>query len=133
MTGEGRGCGGTDVRRWRSFAQGAIAILIVLVPGTALAQDADEGHGVDPVPIACSVSGYDLIIENTGTEPIASGASVEWSVPFAREAGNHVLTATLEPGGRVFLSGILSPSYLDSGKECVASLGPVEEASPLTP
>jgi hypothetical protein len=78
------------------------------------------------------VSGYDVIVHNTGTEAIASGRSVEWSVPFARVDGVHVLTSDLEPGARVFLAGALGSNFLSSKAACEASLatGPAASDSP---
>jgi hypothetical protein len=99
-----------------------VVVLTLLLPGAALAQ---EVAGGDPAALTCTVLGYDVIIRNPGSDPIGSGASLEWSVPFARMEGSHVLTAELEPEGRLFLSGILGSNYLDAGAECTASVGDV--------
>jgi hypothetical protein len=95
---------------------GVAVTLGLLVSGAALAQEPADGG------VACSVSGYDVIIRNTGTDPIASGMAVNWSVPFARVEGSHALTAVLEPGGRVFLTGALGSNFLSSSAECAAGL-----------
>lgn len=101
----------------RSRVPAGVAVAFgLLVSGAALAQEPADGG------VACSVSGYDVIIRNTGTDPIASGASVNWSVPFARVEGSHALTAVLDPGGRVFLTGALGSNFLSSSAECVAGL-----------
>lgn len=96
---------------------GVTVALGLLIAGAALAQQ----EPADP-SVACRVSGYDVIIRNTGTEPIASGVSVDWSVPFARMEGSHVLTAVLDPGARVFLNGALGSNFLSSSAECVVGL-----------
>lgn len=94
-------------------------MLAIQVPSTAGAVQVSAG----PPVIVCTVAGYDVIIHNTGTDPIVSGTPVDWSVPFARKQGSHLLTGELEPGGRVFLSGILSPSWMEPGGDCEASMG----------
>lgn len=96
---------------------GVTVTFALLAASSALAQEEPADAGV-----ACSVSGYDVIIRNEGTDPIASGASVNWSVPFARMEGSHVLTAVLDPGGRVFLTGALGSNFLSSDAECVTGL-----------
>jgi hypothetical protein len=122
------------VRDWSRPVAGVVVTLILLVPSTALALEkvgkpvagtvvAQGEGGGEPAVLTCAVSGYDVIIRNIGAEPIASGASVVWSVPFARMEGSHVLTAELEPEGRLFLSGVLGSNYLDPGAECMASPG----------
>lgn len=106
---------GTDLIR--APLPAGMAVMLGLIAGGALAQQEPFNAGV-----ACSVSGYDVIIRNTGTEPIASGSAVNWSVRFARMEGSHVLTAVLEPGGRVFVNGALGSNFLSSSAECVAGL-----------
>ncbi len=101
---------------------------------TALAQEGPtpaEPAPTESAGVACTVSGYDVIIRNNGTDPIASGASVEWSVPFARKEGSHALTKDLEPGGRVFLAGALGSNFLSSKAQCEATLG-AQAAQPAT-
>jgi hypothetical protein len=115
-----------------SLAAGIVFTLGPLVAGTALAQEkaGDPVQATTPVEqepaapgtVVCTVSGYDVIIHNKGGDPIASGASVEWSVPFARMDGIHVLTKDLELGGRMFLTGALGSNFLSSEAECEASL-----------
>ena len=97
----------------------------LFLAGAALAQDASTTPA-EPSGVTCTVSGYDVIIHNKGDAPIASGASVQWSVPFARKEGSHALIKDLEPGGRVFLAGALGSNFLSSKAECEATLGTAE-------
>jgi hypothetical protein len=113
------------VRRSSNLTRGVVVSLTLLAPFAAFAEDGAE----DAPVVACTVSGYDLIIHNRGTDTIASGISVGWSVPFARKQGSHTLAADLEPAGRVFLSGILSPSWMEPGGDCVATIA-AEEPPP---
>src|SRR5687767_6883704 len=112
----------------------AVVVFGLVVSSAVLAQ---EGVApVEPAPadasgVACTVSGYDVIIRNNGTDPIASGASVAWFVPFARMDGSHTLTKGLEPGGRVFLAGALGSNFLSSKAECEVTLG-AQAAQPTT-
>ncbi|GLQ53955.1 hypothetical protein [Devosia nitrariae] len=114
-----------------TLSAGVAVTLWLLVSGAALAQEPAGDAPAATTPgqqepgdpgVVCSVSGYDVIIRNTGTDPIASGAAVNWSVPFARVEGSHALTAVLDPGGRVFLTGALGSNFLSSSAECVAGM-----------
>lgn len=123
------------VRHPVSYRLTACAVIAtgLAASGIALAQEGAtlaEPAPAAPGGVACTVSGYDVIIRNNGTDPIASGASVEWSVPFARKEGSHALTKDLEAGGRVFLAGALGSNFLSSKVECEATLG--AQAQPAT-
>lgn len=89
-----------------------------LLCGVVIAQDA-----ADESPVRCKVSGYDVIVYNEGTEPVPLGTVIAWSVPFARMEAEHTLTADLEPGDRVFLSGALGASFLGSSTPCSLTIG----------
>lgn len=124
------------VRHPVSYRLAACAVIAIglAASGAALAQEGAtpaEPAPAAPGGVACTVSGYDVIIRNNGTDPIASGASVEWSVPFARKEGSHALTKDLEPGGRIFLAGALGSNFLSSKAECEATLG-AQAAQPAT-
>jgi hypothetical protein len=125
---------GRMARTWSRRAAGVVVTLTLLVAGsTSLAEEKAGAPVAGTTPaeqeagaaeaVDCNVSGYDVIVHNRGADPIASGASVLWSVPFARKDGNHVLTEELEPGGRVFLTGALGSDFLSAEAECEASLG----------
>jgi hypothetical protein len=73
--------------------------------------------------VACEVAGYDVIIRNPGSEPIAAGTKVDWSVPFARKDGKHSLDAPLQPGETIFLSQALGSTFLSAKRACEASIG----------
>lgn len=128
-------------RNRSNLAAGIVFTLGPLVAGTALAQQKAgdpvqattpaEQEWTAPGAVTCTVSGYDVILHNNGTDPIASGASVDWSVPFARKDGSHVFTKDLEPEGRVFLTGALGSNFLSSKAECEASPG-TQAAEPPT-
>ena len=113
------------------LAASTVVALGLAASGAALAQGETPLAPGDPGGLVCTVSGYDVIIRNNGTDPIASGASVEWSVPFARRDGNHVLTKDLVPGGRVFLNGALGSNFLSSKSACEAMLA-TQGAPPTT-
>lgn len=108
-----------DSRKSSGFGYAVVIALTLMVPGTTLAQQEED----DPPGVVCLVSGYDVIIYNKGLDPIASGRRVDWSVPFLRKKGSHVLDAALEPEDRVFLSGVLGGGgFLDPSQSCAASL-----------
>lgn len=83
-----------------------------LFAGPALAQAPAEPG------VVCGVSGYDVIVRNEGTEPVAAGTVINWSVKMSRSEGEHTLAEPLEPAGRVFLSGVLGSSFLGSKTAC---------------
>lgn len=68
--------------------------------------------------ITCQPSGYDIILHNSGSAPIAEGTMIEWSVPFARMEGSHHLLEQLEPGQKAFLTGVLGSNFLSSSVSC---------------
>lgn len=108
------------IRKLPRFGKAVLLALILTVPGAALAEQQSD----DPPGVVCVVSGYDVILYNKGLDPIASGTRVDWSVPFLRMQGSHVLDAILEPEDRVFLSGVLGGGgFLDPSRTCAASLG----------
>lgn len=77
----------------------------------------------EPAAVACEVSGYDVLIRNTGTKTIPAGTVLNWSVPFVRQGGEHVLAEPMLPDGAVFLSAILGSDFLHPAIECVAGVG----------
>ncbi len=108
----------------------AVVILRRLVLGlalagatTAAAQQVPEAG--QPVPgLECITTGYDLVLVNNGTEPLAAGTALYWSVRFVRLEGTHMLTADLPPGGSVHLTGALVSTYLGKPKPCVITQVP---------
>ncbi|MDH3264840.1 MAG: hypothetical protein OEM24_12700 [Paracoccaceae bacterium] len=108
-----------------------ILLLAALAAAPAAAQQADapapegEGEGEES-PVICQVSGYDVVIVNPGTAPLAAGIGVSWSVRFARMEGVHVLDSDLAPGAIHVLTGALGSSYLSTRTPCVASIAEPE-------
>lgn len=90
-----------------------VVAVAVILSGNAQTEEAGP-----LTALTCQVSGYDVILINGGTEPIAVGTEVKWSVPFARQEGTHTLEKDLEPGSMAFLSGALGSSFLDSSTPC---------------
>lgn len=72
--------------------------------------------------ISCEASGYDVIITNDGSTEIISGASIAWTVPFARKAGTFETTRDLAPGERTVVSGAMGSDYLQAGTACNATI-----------
>lgn len=91
-------------------------VTLLLACGTATAT-AEEGPG-----IACLATGYDVMLHNDSESLIEAGTEVEWRVPFTRTTGSHTLRATLEPGGRVNLSGAMGSDYLVGNSHCEAEI-----------
>jgi hypothetical protein len=94
----------------------APAALLLLAAAGAAAQTADAP------PATCRVDGYDVVLINTGTDPLPQGTGFGWSVPFARAEGVHVLEGDLAPGRVIVLTGALGSSFLRTTTECIATL-----------
>jgi hypothetical protein len=111
-------------------AMAAVVTLRRLVVGIALAgatasaaQQVPEAG--QPVPgLECITTGYDLVLVNNGTNSLAAGTLLSWSVRFVRLEGTHLLTADLLPGSAVHLTGALVSTYLGKPKPCVITQVP---------
>lgn len=99
----------------------SLLVLAIAALGSGAGQAEEAGT---PAALTCQVSGYDVILINGGAETIAEGTEIEWSVPFARQEGVHILDRDLEPEAMVFLSGALGSSFLESSTPC--EIGPSE-------
>jgi hypothetical protein len=97
----------------------ALGMLATLPFGVVLAKE----ESASPVPVACEVSGYAVVIRNTGSRPIPADTKILWSVPFVRMQGEHNLRAALEPGGASFVSAALGSNFLGADTPCDASFG----------
>ena len=99
------------------IAKAIVLSIFFLFSNKASAQIFDDSR-----EIICQTSGYDVIIFNHGSNAIAAGTQLRWSVPFARMQGDHTLDSALEPGQRAFLTGVLGSSFLGSATQCEVAL-----------
>ncbi len=97
-----------------------------------VAQQAEAAPpALNAMAVTCSVSGYEVLLKNAGSDTWPTGTTIAWSVRFAKMAGTHTIDRPVEPGAIVFLASALGSSYLDPRKKCEARFPePAEPASP---
>ncbi len=91
--------------------------LVIVAPAAA-----SETPPATPLSVQCEVSGYDVLLINSGTEDLPTGTVIAWSVERARSAGQETLTRPLSPDRFVLLTGANGESYLGTGVPCTAAL-----------
>ena len=103
-----------------------IAVVVWAMAGVAAAQQVPGPFGpagsapVQSDPgLECITTGYDIVLVNRGTEPLAAGTVLAWSVAFARLKGEYILDRDVEPGRTVHVTGALLTTYLSKPKPCV--------------
>lgn len=97
---------------------------VILAGLTALLLGGDAGaYTAEPVQgLVCLATGYDVTLHNDSEVAIEAGTEVEWRVPFTRTTGTYTLRATLEPGARINLTGVMGSDYLVGDSRCEVSL-----------
>ena len=80
----------------------ALALVILLAPGSAVAQD---------IVVACEVKGHDIILYNRGEADLATGTVIAWDAWNGKRQGEHTLEEPLKPFVGLELTEALGASY----------------------